>query len=82
MKSIKKRIMQLEETLNISDLPSYKDYMNDIEGKFDDIDLNEILKREKNPFDIVVIHDLLNKDEKIKSFKEKGNCNEKQDSHK
>ena len=66
MKSIERRIVQMEEALNIAELPSYRDYMNDMEGNFDDVDLNEILKREKIPFDICVIHDLLNKDEQIK----------------
>ena len=69
MKSIEKRIRRLEEALNISELPTYKEFMNDLEGRYDDVDLGEILNRENISFDVFVIHDLLNKDEKIKLFK-------------
>ena len=69
MKSIEKRIRRLEKELNISELPTYKEFMNDLEGGYDDVDLGEILNRENIPFDVFVIHDLLNKDEKIKLFK-------------
>jgi len=44
MKSIEKRIRRLEEALNISELPSYKEFMNDLEGRYDDVDLDEILR--------------------------------------
>ena len=72
MKAIERRIKKIEEALNVSDLPSYKEYINDFEGKYDDVDLDEILKREKIPFDIFVMHDLIHKDERIKLFTAKG----------
>lgn len=33
MKSIEKRIRRLEEAMNISELPTYKEFMNDFEGR-------------------------------------------------
>ena len=76
MKSIEKRIKRLEEVLNISEIPSYREYMNDLEGRYDDVDLNEILKREKINFDIFVIHDLIERDDKIELFKGTGEIKE------
>ncbi len=72
MKSLENRIKKLEEQLNISDLPSYWEYMNDYEDKYHDIDLREILNREKIEFNIFVIHDLIERDDKIEKFKKKG----------
>ncbi len=72
MKSLENRIKKLEEQLNISDLPSYWEYMNDYEDKYHDIDLREILNREKIEFNIFVIHDLIKRDDKIEKFKKKG----------
>ncbi len=72
MKSLENRIKKLEGQLNISDLPSYWEYMNDYEDKYHDVDLREILNREKIEFNIFVIHDLIKRDDKIEKFKKKG----------
>ena len=76
MNSIERRIKKLEEQVNVSNLPSYREYMNDHEDKYHDLDLWEILKREKVKFDVVVIHDLIERDDKIKLVKRTGETKE------
>jgi len=76
MNSIEKRIRKLEEQLNVSKVPGYREFINDYEDKYHDVDLGEILAREKIKFDICVIHDLVNRDEKIELYKRTGEIKE------
>ena len=68
MKAIENRLKLLEEKINISGLPTLREYMDDYEDKYHDVDLNEILQRENKEFNIGIIHQMMERDEKIKQY--------------
>lgn len=70
MKAIEKRLRMLEERINVSKLPTLREYMEDYEDKYHDVDLDEILKRENKEFNLGVIHQLIARKEKIKEFQQ------------
>ncbi|HEX9973283.1 MAG TPA: hypothetical protein VGD14_14520 [bacterium] len=47
--------------------------MDDYEGKYNDVDLWEIMKREKIKLNISVLHDLVEKDAKIDEYQKSQN---------
>ena len=70
MKAIEKRLKLLEEKINVSELPTLREYMDDYEDRYHDVNLNEILRRENKELHIGILHDLVARDEKIKQYQQ------------
>lgn len=68
MKTIEKRLRLLEQRINVSGLPTLQEYMDDGEDRYHDVDLNEILQRENQELHIGILHQLVERDEKIKRY--------------
>ena len=73
MNSIEKRLRKLEEKVHATELPSYQEYMKDYEDKYHDVDLWEILKKEKKPFHVGVYYDLVRRDAKVEEYQQNQN---------
>lgn len=78
MKAIEKRLKMLEAKINVSELPTLREYMEDYEDKYRDVDVNDILKQENKEFELGVIHQLLARNEKITEFQQQQNKQEEE----